>query len=92
MILDQGQVEPSDPKKVYVNSFSAVVLLLIFSFFGELLAQELYRWVDNEGIVHFADSLHSIPEKYRREAEKRFFAPQQAIISPDRQSWWMAVI
>jgi adenine C2-methylase RlmN of 23S rRNA A2503 and tRNA A37 len=67
------------PKKVYVNSLSAIVLLLIFSFFGELLAQELYRWVDNEGRVHFADSLHSISEKYRREAEKRFFAPSNEI-------------
>lgn len=56
---------------------SAVVVLIMFSFFGELLAQELYRWVDDKGLVHFTDSLHSVPEKYRREAEKRFFPPSR---------------
>jgi Aspartyl protease len=56
-----------------VKSFSAFVLLVIFSFSGELLAQELYRWVDDKKIIHFSDDLHSIPEKYRRDAEKRFF-------------------
>lgn len=61
---------------------SAVVLMVIFSFFGELLAQELYRWVDDKGIIHFADSLHSIPEKYRRDAEKRFFAPSPPAPAP----------
>ena len=35
-----------------------VALLVISSFSGELLAQELYRWVDDKGIIHFSDSLH----------------------------------
>lgn len=52
-----------------------VALLVIFSFPGELLAQELYRWLDDKKIIHFSDNLHSIPEKYRRDAEKRFFPP-----------------
>jgi hypothetical protein len=68
-----------------VKFLSAVVLLVIFSFFGELLAQELYRWMGDRGIVHFADNLHSIPEKYRREAEKRFFAPSNEIPTPTPQ-------
>ena len=54
-------------------------LLVIFSFFVELLAQKLYRWMDDRGIVHFADSLHSIPEKYRSEAEKRFLSPSKRL-------------
>ena len=34
-------------------------------------AQELYRWVDEKGAVHFTDSLHSVPEKYRDKVERR---------------------
>jgi hypothetical protein len=61
-----------------------VALLVIFSFSGELLAQELYRWLDDKKIIHFSDNLHSIPEKYRHDAEKRFFAPSPpAPISED---------
>jgi hypothetical protein len=52
-----------------------IAVLVIFSSSGELLAQELYRWLDDRKIIHFSDNLHSIPEKYRRDAEKRFFPP-----------------
>lgn len=48
---------------------SAVVFLFIFNFFEQLLAQQFYRWVDDNGIVHFADSPHSVPERYRRVLE-----------------------
>jgi len=66
-------------------SCKAIVLLVIFSFFGEALAQEVYRWMDDRGIVHFADSLHTVPEKYRREAEKRIFAPSSEMSTPTPQ-------
>ena len=59
-----------------------VTLLVIFSFSGELLAQELYRWLDDKKIIHFSDNFHSIPEKYRRDAEKRFFAPSPPAPAP----------
>lgn len=29
------------------------------------LAGEMYRWVDEKGVVHFTDNLHNIPEPYR---------------------------
>ena len=29
------------------------------------LGQELYRWVDEKGTVHFTDDLGLVPEKYR---------------------------
>jgi clan AA aspartic protease (TIGR02281 family) len=32
---------------------------------------EVYKWVDEKGTIHFADDLSNIPERYRREAEKR---------------------
>jgi Aspartyl protease len=59
-----------------------VALLVIFSFPGKLLAQELYRWLDDKKIIHFSDNFHSIPEKYRRDAEKRFFAPSPPAPAP----------
>jgi hypothetical protein len=33
--------------------------------------QEVYRWVDEKGTVHFADDMSQIPEKYRGEIQKR---------------------
>ena len=72
--------------RVAMGAVARVVLLITFSFFGELLAQELYRWVDDKGIIHFADSLHSVPETYRRQAEKRFRAPSTDFPAAIRQS------
>jgi len=40
-----------------------------------LQAQELYRWVDENGVIHFTDNFLSIPEKYRDKVEKRSTAP-----------------
>lgn len=60
----------------------SIVLLIVVGFSGELLAQELYRWVDDKGIVHFVDSLHSVPEKYRHGAEKRSIPPPRKTPTP----------
>jgi clan AA aspartic protease (TIGR02281 family) len=32
---------------------------------------EMYKWVDEKGVVHFTDDLSNIPEKYREDAETR---------------------
>ena len=32
--------------------------------------QEVYRWVDEKGIVHFTDDLSQVPEKYREKIQK----------------------
>ena len=34
-------------------------------------AAEIYRWVDEGGAVHFADNLHSVPERYRGQLQLR---------------------
>ncbi|MDI7259950.1 MAG: DUF4124 domain-containing protein [Thermodesulfobacteriota bacterium] len=34
-------------------------------------AQEIYRWVDEKGIIHFADDFTLVPEKYRDQIQKR---------------------
>ncbi len=31
---------------------------------------EIYRWVDENGVIHYTDSLMNIPEKYKNKAEK----------------------
>ena len=34
------------------------------------LAAEYYRWVDQDGVVHFTDNLHNIPENQRGPAKR----------------------
>ena len=34
-------------------------------------AQEIYRWVDEKGTIHFADDMSLVPEKYRDKAQKK---------------------
>lgn len=48
-------------------------------------AQELYRWVDEKGSVHFTDNFHFIPEKYRERAEKRGFPPSVTPPAPSQE-------
>jgi len=47
-----------------------IIAGLLFSFvlaFG----QEIYRWVDEKGTIHFVDDLTLVPEKYRDQVQKR---------------------
>lgn len=37
---------------------------------GLLSAAEYYRWVDQNGVVHFTDNMHNIPEKQRGTANR----------------------
>jgi len=34
-----------------------------------LSSEEVYRWTDEKGTIHFTDDVSKIPEKFRREAE-----------------------
>ncbi|HWP59703.1 MAG TPA: TIGR02281 family clan AA aspartic protease [Candidatus Acidoferrales bacterium] len=51
------------------------LLWVIFASAGVCGAAEFFRWVDERGVVHFTDSLHNIPEKYRSKA-LRFQTPE----------------
>lgn len=45
---------------------SSVLCLWFICLCGGLLsAAEYYRWVDENGVVHFTDNMHNIPEKQR---------------------------
>ena len=53
------------------------ISLLIFSLLPTLvLGGEIYKWVDERGLLHFSDDLYQIPEKFRNQVQK--------IIVPDR--------
>jgi len=45
--------------------------------------QEIYRWVDEKGTVHFADDFTLVPEKYRDQIQKRK-PPEKPSPSPAR--------
>jgi len=54
------------------------VLLVSFCFLAVgVSAQEIYRWVEENGSVHFTDNFRSIPQKYRHKVEKRIFRSDQ---------------
>ena len=48
----------------------ALSLCLLFLCSGLLSAAEYYRWVDHNGVVHFTDNMHNIPEKQRGTADR----------------------
>jgi len=43
--------------------------------------QEIYRWVDEKGTVHFADDLTLVPEKYQDQVQKKI-APRETSPTP----------
>ncbi len=36
-----------------------------------VFAQEIYRWTDEKGTLHFADDLSLVPERYRHQVQKK---------------------
>jgi hypothetical protein len=47
---------------------AAVILLLVEC---PSRAKEVYKWVDEKGIVHFSEDESSVPEEYREQLEKK---------------------
>ncbi len=47
-----------------------VALLLLLFGSSVSLTAEFYRWVDQNGVVHFTDNLHNIPQKHRDTATR----------------------
>ena len=48
-----------------LGKMALTVIMLVFLLISQLSHAEIYKWVDEEGIVHFADDPATIPEKYR---------------------------
>jgi hypothetical protein len=51
------------------RSLIFIAALLLFS--SAAFGQEVYRWVDEQGTVHFTDDLGQVPEKYREKIQKK---------------------
>lgn len=73
--------------------FNAVFLsILLISSVSIGAAAEYYRWVDQNGVVHFTDNLHNIPETQRGKAgriqsvESPRVSPPPAPITPSKAS------
>ena len=47
-----------------------IILIGLILSFSLTLGQEVYRWVDEKGTVHFTDDLGQVPEKYREKIQK----------------------
>lgn len=48
-----------------------IILVGLVCYSGISLGQEIYRWVDEKGTIHFADDITLIPERYRGQIQKR---------------------
>jgi hypothetical protein len=47
----------------------AILFFGLFLMTSYLSSEEVYRWTDEKGMLHFTDDVSKIPEKFRREAE-----------------------
>ena len=47
-----------------------LIVILFILFISEISFAEVYKWVDEKGVVHFTDDILQIPEKYRPKTEK----------------------
>lgn len=47
-----------------------IIFIPFILFFPNPTFSEVYKWVDEKGVVHFSDDPTSIPEKYRSKIEK----------------------
>lgn len=47
-----------------------LIAILFVLFISEISSGEVYKWVDERGVIHFTDDVFQIPEKYRPKAEK----------------------
>lgn len=67
------------------NSLSilfVVVVVVVVSFISSTFAGDLVQWTDENGTLHFSDSMDTVPAKYRRQAKLEKFKeenlPQRA--------------
>ncbi len=47
-----------------------ILFILLFIVIGEFSFAEVYKWVDEKGVVHFTDDVTQIPAKHREKIEE----------------------
>jgi hypothetical protein len=64
-------------KRIFGMGFAVKGVMTRILFIGlsillltEISFAEVYKWVDEKGVVHFTDDLIQVPEKYRPKAER----------------------
>ena len=75
------------------NLFPAAVALVVL-FCTPVSSDEYFKWTDENGNLHFSDSLESVPEKYRNQIQRNTFesdqpsskAPPAAVVPPQEPS------
>ncbi len=64
-------------KKILIISLILLINGLVFG--------EVYKWVDERGVVHFTDDIMQIPEKYRSGVEKIGLSEEGAKLKKDSE-------
>jgi hypothetical protein len=49
---------------------TSLLIILTAVFFAQISSAQVYKWVDEKGVVHFTDDMLQVPEKYRPKTEK----------------------
>ena len=62
-------------KRIAMKKLGLFLCLLFVFSLSPVKGQEIYRWVDEKGTIHYADDLTLVPERYREHVQKR--KPQQ---------------
>ncbi len=60
---------------------TVILFIILLTVFASPGYGEMYKWVDEKGVLHFADDLSKVPEKYRPDAE--MLKPSKEISSPE---------
>lgn len=47
-----------------------LIIILFFLFISELSFAEIFKWVDEKGVIHYTDDALQVPKKYRPKAKK----------------------
>jgi Domain of unknown function (DUF4124) len=53
-----------------MKKISLIIAVGLLFYSAVAFGQEVYRWVDEKGVVHFTDDLGQIPEKYRGQFQR----------------------
>jgi clan AA aspartic protease (TIGR02281 family) len=72
---------------MYLRFFWPPLVFLLFLFLVSLAAQsrsaDLYRWLDERGVVHFSDNEHNIPPEFRENVTRiRGLSPSKPSNNP----------
>ena len=66
-------------KKIYFIIFSVLIM-------AEISLAEVYKWVDDKGVIYFTDDILQVPEKYRPKTEKIGFPEDREEIKIEGES------